>query len=618
MYEYVYDGLNRLLLADATMSSDPLTTLPVGAGDVTYSYDRSGNLLSLDRFDLAGNISDNWDYKYDLGTNKLESVGETSGNYNPIRNYTYDQNGNLLTDNFRLISNMNYGRSNLPFATITVNSDNTEIFNNYLYSVNDKRIYKIANTQSGGGEFYLRDQSGMELGIFKLGTQSTDNRWEWYVNSTKRVMKYKPTDEQSEIIDPYVISNWGDVDLQDEVNLRIITGIQSSLAAGFEMPHILKSYRLVGDSTIYYILSGHLDSLVANDSLFQLADVNTMFLLENDSSLIPMFSESTSGRFALVSIAEIANESDVIPLYPSSIFTADQYYAPWNFHTNTTLVSLQREYYEYDYLGNTRVTYTPNIESSINTQYQLRNVYDYDPFGKILRTFSDGSSEKFLTTQHERDTETGLDYRFARLYDSDLGRFLGRDGMTESHFDYTPYHYTFNNPIRFIDPFGLDTIDASNAENMQKGDVVLIDDEQCSKYIPNIDPVEINASKTSNNANTTDQKENTIRQIESDNIVERNKVTEAMVATLMLSTATIEFPPLAGAIFVVGSAYVTGTILADLAHRTLEFAAEHTKGARPSTKGVHEKGKARKQRDRGKEKADEGRRYPNKRPGNWT
>jgi hypothetical protein len=31
------------------------------------------------------------------------------------------------------------------------------------------------------------------------------------------------------------------------------------------------------------------------------------------------------------------------------------------------------------------------------------------------------------------------------------------DPMAEKHFDYTPYSYVFNNPIKLIDPFGLDS-----------------------------------------------------------------------------------------------------------------------------------------------------------------
>ncbi len=32
------------------------------------------------------------------------------------------------------------------------------------------------------------------------------------------------------------------------------------------------------------------------------------------------------------------------------------------------------------------------------------------------------------------------------------------DPMIEKHYDYTPYAYVYNNPIRHIDPFGLDTL----------------------------------------------------------------------------------------------------------------------------------------------------------------
>ena len=44
---------------------------------------------------------------------------------------------------------------------------------------------------------------------------------------------------------------------------------------------------------------------------------------------------------------------------------------------------------------------------------------DYYPYGKILREWVPATgAEKYLTTHHERDQETGLDYRGARYYDA--------------------------------------------------------------------------------------------------------------------------------------------------------------------------------------------------------
>ncbi|HMS71117.1 MAG TPA: RHS repeat-associated core domain-containing protein [Saprospiraceae bacterium] len=168
-----------------------------------------------------------------------------------------------------------------------------------------------------------------------------------------------------------------------------------------------------------------------------------------------MLSEGESGtRLTLVSIAEIEAGEGINPIYDESPYTLDPYYQPHTFHTNLTLANSQREYYIYDHLGNTRITYTPFLDNLSLTSYWLRNVYDYYPYGKILRTFSDGTSEKYLTTQHERDAETGLDYRFARFYDSDLGRFLGVDPKSSKFPDLSPYNYVFDNPIKFIDPNG--------------------------------------------------------------------------------------------------------------------------------------------------------------------
>ena len=42
----------------------------------------------------------------------------------------------------------------------------------------------------------------------------------------------------------------------------------------------------------------------------------------------------------------------------------------------------------------------------------------------------------------------------ARFYDPTVGRFFSIDPETEGQLEFSPYHYSFNNPIRFSDPDG--------------------------------------------------------------------------------------------------------------------------------------------------------------------
>ena len=114
--------------------------------------------------------------------------------------------------------------------------------------------------------------------------------------------------------------------------------------------------------------------------------------------------------------------------------------------------------------------------------------HDYLPFGEELSSqgvrnttpgygSSDGVRQKF--TQKERDNETGLDYFLARYYSSTQGRFTSPDEFTGGpdelyyfvddasanptfYADLTnpqslnKYQYSYNNPLRYIDPDGHD------------------------------------------------------------------------------------------------------------------------------------------------------------------
>ncbi len=64
-----------------------------------------------------------------------------------------------------------------------------------------------------------------------------------------------------------------------------------------------------------------------------------------------------------------------------------------------------------------------------------------------------------MTTQHERDVETGFDYRGARFYDAEVGRFLSLDPLAVDYPSWSDYSYVMGNPVIFIDPDGKNTTD---------------------------------------------------------------------------------------------------------------------------------------------------------------
>jgi RHS repeat-associated protein len=103
--------------------------------------------------------------------------------------------------------------------------------------------------------------------------------------------------------------------------------------------------------------------------------------------------------------------------------------------------------------------FSTEIINYSTAEYTLEAVMDYFPYGKILREYIK-TTERYVTTGHERDEETGLDYRGARFYDSDVARFLSLDPAAVEYPSLSDYCYVGGNPIKYIDPDGRTFVDA--------------------------------------------------------------------------------------------------------------------------------------------------------------
>ncbi|MCK9401743.1 MAG: RHS repeat-associated core domain-containing protein, partial [Bacteroidales bacterium] len=86
-------------------------------------------------------------------------------------------------------------------------------------------------------------------------------------------------------------------------------------------------------------------------------------------------------------------------------------------------------------------------------------VTDYYPFGLEIKEINASDNLQLYNSKELQDDAKLWWYDYgARFYDPVIGRWHSVDPMAEKHPETNPYHYCFNNPINWIDPFGYDTL----------------------------------------------------------------------------------------------------------------------------------------------------------------
>ncbi len=168
----------------------------------SLSYDKNYNIINLQRngnSDAYYNDSpaiDNLDYQYQENSNQLAKVTDFTNNINGFKDdsngqndteddYKYDENGNMILDTNKGITNIVYNHLNLPTKITFNENQNTEI--SYLYNALGQKVAKNVKQYETITTDYL---SGFQ---YKMTVLQFFQHTEGYVNVTRMkggVMKF--------------------------------------------------------------------------------------------------------------------------------------------------------------------------------------------------------------------------------------------------------------------------------------------------------------------------------------------------------------------------------------------------------------------------------------------
>ena len=141
--------------------------------------------------------------------------------------------------------------------------------------------------------------------------------------------------------------------------------------------------------------------------------------------------------------------------------------------------------YQYlDHLGSIRLSYTDADGNGTIAQSEIIEENNYYAFGLKMRGFNTGvSSLGNSVAQHykyngkefdDSFNETLNTYDFgARNYDPALGRWMNIDPLAEDYYEWSPYNFVYNSPLKFIDPTGEGPLWVDNGDGTftaEKGD----------------------------------------------------------------------------------------------------------------------------------------------------
>ncbi|AXG67851.1 Rhs_assc_core: RHS repeat-associated core domain protein [Kordia sp. SMS9] len=158
----------------------------------------------------------------------------------------------------------------------------------------------------------------------------------------------------------------------------------------------------------------------------------------------------------------IYKKSDAVTIPTLTFFNSEEGYVEPQFDPSKPekIIGFNYTYQYKDHLGNIRLSYEDLDENgTIDPLTEIKEENHYYPFGLKHKGYNNvivGRNHNYGFGGKEEQNELGLvwqDYGW-RNYDASLGRWMNVDNAADEYVRWSPYSYSMNNPIYFIDPDG--------------------------------------------------------------------------------------------------------------------------------------------------------------------
>ncbi|MBU4488543.1 MAG: hypothetical protein KKI13_05705 [Candidatus Omnitrophica bacterium] len=470
---YQYDGFDRLKVTIYANTTTELYTYDAASNLktktnqknqlITYDYD------ALNRFDLKTypDLS-TVDYVYDMGsrlTNVIDSNGTIHYDYNEANKvrqviypgavtveYRYYPNGNRERLTYSDASYITYWYDELNRLTDIKNSS-SQVITHYDYDALSRRKVELLNGTETIYDYdaisQLSNITNRTTGLTTISSfgypvyDKVGNRKTMVVNSADtHTYTYDNIYQLTNIIYPDFSSTTYDY---DEVGnrLSVINGGTTAY-----IPNNMNQYDSVGGVAYIYDDNGNLTSDGVNSYGY---DYENRLISATTPTHVAMYTYDTFGRRickiidSTVTKFIYSGDQAICETDSAGSITAKYIYGIGIDEPILIEIGGETYYYHFDSLG--------SVVNLTNSSATVVESYSYDIYGKPAGASTIGNP--YMFTGRNYDAETGLYYYRARYYDTRLGRFLQADPIKYLG-GINVYSYCKDNPINWIDPFGLE------------------------------------------------------------------------------------------------------------------------------------------------------------------